>query len=280
MYGKNLMLIMISIWVLLFIVLPVSAMLLFSFWSIDNFQIVHSLSIQNYSKIFQDPIYLSLLWKTIKLALIVAVLSALISYPLALFVNHRRGTIKTILFLGVLAPLWVGYLVRIYSWRSILGESGFINSLLVMTGILKQPSSSLLFNSSAVVITMLCIAIPFTFIPIYSAIEKIPGNLLQAAADLGAGGSRAFWTVVFPLSMPGVVTGFMFAFITSFGDYMTPSLVGGTSGIMYGNMIQTQFGNSYNWPLGAALSMIMLLFLLLVIAAARKIGNVQAIFEE
>lgn len=280
MYGKNLMLIMISIWVLLFIVLPVSAMLLFSFWSIDNFQIVHSFSIQNYSKIFQDPIYLSLLWKTIKLALIVAVLSALISYPLALFVNHRRGTMKTILFLGVLAPLWVGYLVRIYSWRSILGESGFINSLLVLTGILKQPSSSLLFNSSAVVITMLCIAIPFTFIPIYSAIEKIPGNLLQAAADLGASGSRAFWTVVFPLSMPGVVTGFMFAFITSFGDYMTPSLVGGTSGIMYGNMIQTQFGNSYNWPLGAALSMIMLLFLLAVIAAARKIGNVQAIFEE
>ncbi|AHV98932.1 ABC transporter permease [Paenibacillus sabinae] len=280
MYGKNLMLIMISIWVLLFIVLPVSAMLLFSFWSIDNFQIVHSFSIQNYSKIFQDPIYLSLLWKTIKLALIVAVLSALISYPLALFVNHRRGTMKTILFLGVLAPLWVGYLVRIYSWRSILGESGFINSLLVLTGILKQPSSSLLFNSSAVVITMLCIAIPFTFIPIYSAIEKIPGNLLQAAADLGASGSRAFWTVVFPLSMPGVVTGFMFAFITSFGDYMTPSLVGGTSGIMYGNMIQTQFGNSYNWPLGAALSMIMLLFLLAVIAATRRIGNVQAIFEE
>ncbi|MDT3427937.1 spermidine/putrescine transport system permease protein [Paenibacillus forsythiae] len=280
MYGKNLMLIMISVWVLLFIVLPVSAMLLFSFWSIDNFRIIHSFSIQNYSKIFQDPIYLSLLWKTIKLALIVAVLSALISYPLALFVNHRRGTLKTILFLGVLAPLWVGYLVRIYSWRSILGESGFINSLLVLTGILKQPSSSLLFNSSAVVITMLCISIPFTFIPIYSAIEKIPGNLLQAAADLGASGSRTFWTVVFPLSMPGVVTGFMFAFITSFGDYMTPSLVGGTSGIMYGNMIQTQFGNSYNWPLGAALSMIMLLFILAVIAATRKIGNVQAIFEE
>jgi spermidine/putrescine transport system permease protein len=212
--------------------------------------------------------------------MIIAMLSTLISYPLAMFVHYYGGRYKTILFLGVLAPLGVGYLVRIYSWRTILGENGFVNSFLMFVGILKEPSSAFIFNSFAVVVTMLCISIPFTFIPIYSSIEKVPHNLIQAAADLGANGRKAFMTVMFPLSLPGVVTGFMLAFITSFGDYMSPTLVGGTSGIMFGNVIQSQFGNSFNWPLGAALGMIMLVFILLIITVTRKLGNVQAIFED
>jgi spermidine/putrescine transport system permease protein len=278
--SKNLRLFVISLWVLLFIVVPIGTMFLYSFWSVDNFKVVHTFSLDNYLVFFNDPVYFRLFIKTIKLALIVALLSTLISYPLAMIVHHYGGRYKTILFLGVLAPLGVGYLVRIYSWRTILGENGFLNSFLMFLGILKEPSSAFIFNNFAVVVTMLCISIPFTFIPIYSSIEKVPHNLIQAAADLGANGRKAFMTVMFPLSLPGVVTGFVLAFITSFGDYMSPTLVGGTSGIMFGNVIQSQFGNSFNWPLGAAFGMVMLLFILVIIAVTRKLGDVQAIFEE
>nr|WP_249306154.1 ABC transporter permease [Lederbergia citrea] len=199
---------------------------------------------------------------------------------MAIFVHTYGGRYKTILYISVLAPLWVGYLVRIYSWRSILGENGFLNSILMIFGILKEPSSAFLFNSFAVVITMLSIAIPFTFIPIFNAIEKVPANLTQAAADLGANNLKAFWSVMFPLSLPGVVTGFLLAFVISYGDYLTPALVGGPSGIMIGSVIQSQFGNSYNWPLGAALAVIMLVFILLILAVAQKLGDVKGTFED
>jgi len=278
--GKNWLLLLIGLWVALFIVIPMGTMALYSFWQVRDFKIVPAFDINNYVTIFKDPVYLSLFWKTIKLSSIIALLSTLISYPLALFVLQRGGAYKSILYLAVLAPLWVGYLVRIYSWRTILGENGLINSLLMTAGILREPSALFLFNNFAVVVTMLCISIPFTFIPMYSVLEKIPRNLLSAAYDLGANEWKAFLTITFPLSLPGIVTGFSFAFITAFGDYMAPSLVGGTTGIMIGNIIQSQFGGSFNWPLGAALAVVMLLFILLVMSVTRRFAEVKGVYED
>ncbi|MET3292977.1 UNVERIFIED_CONTAM: spermidine/putrescine transport system permease protein [Brevibacillus sp. OAP136] len=277
---KRWLLLLICIWVTLFIMLPIGTMVLYSLWEVRDFRVQPSFTLSNYATVFHDPIYLALFWKTVRLSCFVALLSTIISFFLALYVIGRGARYKTILYLSVLAPLWVGYLIRIYSWRTILGEQGFINSFLMMVGILKEPSTLFLFNNTAVVITMLCISIPFTFIPIYSVLEKIPASLLLAASDLGANDRKRFVTVTLPLSLPGIVTGFTFAFITAFGDYMAPSLVGGTNGIMIGNVIQTQFGGSFNWPLGAALAVIMLLFILSVMALTRRFTDVKGVFEE
>ncbi len=280
MNNKRILISLISLWVILFILIPIGTMGLYSFWKVDQFKLVRTLTLANYIAFFTDPIYLQLLLKTLKLSVLIACLAVLISYPMALIVHYKGGAFKTVLFLGVLAPLWVGYLVRIYAWRSILGENGFINSVLMLAGVLEKPTTGLLFNNFSVIVTVLCIAIPFTFIPIYTTIEKIPVSLVRASEDLGGTAFYTFTHIVAPLSLPGIATGFMFAFITAVGDYMAPALVGGASGILFGNMIQTQFGNSFNWPLGASLAVILLLCLLLVILILRKLGDVKGTFEE
>lgn len=278
--NRNIVIGLIAAWVLLFILIPIGVMAAYSLWSVEDFKIVKKMSFGNYEEIFLNCTYLTVLWKTIRLSVFVGLLASLISYPLAVYICYFGGRYKHFLYLAVLAPLLVGYLIRVYAWRSILSENGVINSILTMTGILAEPTDKLLFNSFSVVVTMLCIAIPFTFIPIYNAIEKIPAYLLNAAADLGASTRQTFITVLFPLSLPGLATGFMFAFIAALGDYMTPSLVGGTSGIMIGNIVQSQFGNSFNWPLGSALAIIILIMTLLVIVVSQKLGDVKGVIEE
>jgi len=268
------------LWVALFILIPIGIMIAYSFWYVEDFKIVKEMTFRNYEEVFSNGTYHTILWKTIKLAALMGLLATLISYPLAIFVHFHGGRHKEFLYLAVLAPLLVGYLIRVYAWRSILGEKGVINSVLTMTGILSEPTDKLLFNNFSVVVTMLCIAIPFTFIPIYNALEKIPAYLLNAAADLGANTRQTFLTVLLPLGLPGIVTGFMFAFISALGDYMTPSLVGGTSGILIGNFIQSQFGNSFNWPLGSALAIVILTITLIVIAISQKLGDVKGVIEE
>ncbi|PYI51293.1 ABC transporter permease [Paenibacillus flagellatus] len=280
MSNKNLIAGLTLLWVAVFILVPIGIMIAYSFWHVQDFKVVKELTLRNYTEVLTNGTYLSILWKTVRLAALVGLLAVLISYPLALFVHIHGGKHKEFLYLAVLAPLLVGYLIRVYAWRSILGEKGVINSVLTMTGILSEPTGKLLFNPASVVLTMLCMTIPFTFIPIYNSLEKIPAFLLNAAADLGANARQTFATVLLPLSLPGIVTGFMFAFVSALGDYMTPSLVGGTSGILIGNLIQSQFGNSFNWPLGSALAVVILAIALTVIVAAQKLGDVKGVLEE
>jgi len=280
MNNKPIVFSLLLLWIVLFILIPIGVMAVYSFWYVEDFKIVQQFTMRNYEEAFSNGTFLSLLWKTIKLSVLMGILATLISYPVAAFVCFYGGRYKNFLYLAVLAPLLVGYLIRVYAWRSILGENGVINSILTGTGILSQPTDKLLFNNFSVILTMLCIAIPFTFIPIYNAIEKIPSSLLHAAADLGANPRQTFLTVLLPLSLPGVSAGFMFAFIAALGDYMTPALVGGTSGILVGNIIQSQFGNSFNWPLGSAFATIILIITVAVIFVSQKMGDIKGVIEE
>jgi spermidine/putrescine transport system permease protein len=168
--------------------------------------------------------------------------------------------------MGVIAPLWVSYLLRAYTWKTILGTEGILNSFLVGTGIISQPAGILLYSQAAMVVTLTYIFIPFMVMPIYTALEKIPHNLSEASADLGMGPWQTFFRITLPLSMPGVVAGFTLTFCLSFGDFIAPFLVGGPDGLMVANVIASQFGAALNWPLGSALAVVMLVIVLSIIS--------------
>jgi spermidine/putrescine transport system permease protein len=171
----------------------------------------------------------------------------------------------------VIVPLWVSYLVRAYAWKTILGTDGVLNTLLQTLHITSEPVSALLYSPWAVGITLTHIYTPFAFLPIYAALEHIPRSLVEASQDLGASPWKTFWRVIVPLSMPGVLAGATFAFVLSLGDFLAPMLVGGPNGIMISNIVVSLFGAAYDWPLGAAISVCMLLFVLALLFATDRL---------
>ncbi len=170
----------------------------------------------------------------------------------------------------MLASIFGGYLVRIYAWRTILGDEGLINTFLIWLGLIREPLRFLLFSRFAVFITLVNFLLPFGVLPLYGALQNVPRDAIEAARDLGAGPLAIFRTVLLPLTATGIKIAFAFAFVLAAGDYVTPELVGGTNGIMIGNVIADQFGVAYNWPLGAALAITTLLVVLLVFGAISK----------
>jgi len=268
----------VTVWMLALVIGPLAFTFLMSFWSTDGMQITATWTLKNYALFFTDPLYASVLAKSVLLALAIAVLAILAAYPLAYLVSFRIRRGNQLLFMLSIIPLWVSYLVRIIAWRTILGNKGVINSALLAIGAIKEPLTFLLYNRFAIAITLTYICIPFVFIPVYTALEKIPRNLLEASSDLGAGELRTFLTVVVPLSLPGLVTGFIFAFIIALGDYIIPIQLGGTQGIMYGNLIWNQFGFAFNWPLGAALGFILFGIAVAVLTATSRFGTTEGGF--
>jgi spermidine/putrescine transport system permease protein len=167
--------------------------------------------------------------------------------------------------MAVIAPLWVSYLLRAYTWKTILGSQGILNSFLVSVGILSSPTDLFLYNQFSMVVTLTYIFIPFMVMPIYTALEKIPPNLIEASKDLGVPPFGTFLKVIWPLSLPGVMAGVTLTFCLTFGDFIAPVLVGGPDGVMIANVVTTQYGAALNWPLGSALAIIILAIVLGVI---------------
>jgi len=181
-----------------------------------------------------------------------------LGYPLAYYLSFYALKRKELLYQLVIIPLCASYLVRGYAWKTILGSDGVLNAFLRYLHITHRPVEFFLYSPFAVVLTLTHIYTPFAFLPIYAALEHIPRNLLEASHDLGATPGQTFWKVIFPLSIPGVVAGATFAFVLSLGDFLAPLLLGGPSGIMISNIVVSLFGAAYNWPLGAAISLCML----------------------
>jgi spermidine/putrescine transport system permease protein len=152
----------------------------------------------------------------------------------------------------------MSYIVKLYTLRSMLGLNGLVNQALLAIGLIERPSQIFLFNQRAVLVTMVVIYLPFVILPIFLALERIPRSLLQASADLGAGAWDTFRRVVLPLSLPGTIAGALFASVLALGDFITPQMVGGTTGFTIGRVIFSQFGLAYNWPFGAAMAAILL----------------------
>jgi spermidine/putrescine transport system permease protein len=171
----------------------------------------------------------------------------------------------------VIVPLWVSYLVRGYAWKTILGSDGVLNGFLQYLHITREPLPALLYSPFAVVLMLTHIYTPFVFLPIYASLELIPRPLIEASEDLGASPRATFFRVILPLSLPGLLAGATFAFVLSLGDFLAPLLVGGPSGTMIANIVQSLFGAAYDWPLGAAISIFILVFTLAVLSVTQRL---------
>lgn len=260
------------IWVVLFMFVPYTILFVFSFWEQQYPTFAPAFQLGNYVELVRDPQYVRILARTLKIAALVSGFALLLAYPYAYFLVHkvRHPSLRLTLYMAAVAPLWVSYLLRAYTWKTILGTTGIINSFLISTGILAEPSSVFLYNQASMVVTLTYVFIPFMVMPIYAALEKIPPNLLEASADLGMGRTATFFKVTLPLSLTGVVAGFTMTFCLAFGDFIAAYLVGGPDGMMVSNVIATQFGASLNWPLGSALALVMLVIVLLIISASDR----------
>ena len=260
------------LWVTAFLLVPYALLFCYSFWSVSAQQtIVHNWNLQNYVQLIRNPTYLSVLFRSLRIAAAVTLLAVLLGYPLAYFLSFHAAGRKDLLYQLVIIPLWASYLVRGYAWKTILGSDGVLNGLLQYLHITRHPVEFFLYSPFAVVLTLTHIYTPFTFLPIYASLEHIPRNLVEASHDLGASPWSTFRRVVLPLSLPGVLAGATFAFVLTLGDFLAPLLVGGASGIMISNIVVSLFGAAYNWPLGAAISLCMLLLVMGLLFATERL---------
>lgn len=258
-------------WVTLFLLAPYALMFVHSFWTVQDNQIVHTWSLNNYAKLVASPLYVQVLLRSMWIAARVTVFALLLGYPLAYFLSFHAGPRKELLYQLVIVPLWVSYLVRGYAWKTILGGDGVLNGLLQFLHITQHPVEFLLYSPFAVVLTLTHIYTPFTFLTIYASLEHIPRNLVEASQDLGASPRATFWRVILPLSVPGLLAGATFAFVLTLGDFLAPILVGGPGGTMISNIVQTLFGAAYQWPLGSAIAVCILVLVLGLLLATERV---------
>jgi spermidine/putrescine transport system permease protein len=236
-------------------------------------------TLEHYQALAETPDYLRLLGTSTGIAAIVAAATTILAYPLAYFLALRAGRRAPLLIILLLVPFWTSYLLRVMAWKLMLGEEGVINSVLVGSGLVTEPLSALLYNRIAVTITLVYVWIPFAALPILAALQRLDPALLDASADLYASPRQQFLRVTLPLSMPGVIGAFFLVFIPTIGEYVTPLLVGGTSGTMYGNIIQDTFTKAANWPFASMLAVVMLVTTLAVALLAVRAANVRRFVE-
>jgi spermidine/putrescine transport system permease protein len=252
-------------WLVVFFLVPIGIV---GAYSLDVFSIYpgkHPVTWSGWDDFFHSAIYLKLFWKSVRLSLLVSVIVVLLAYPLAYYLALSGTKRKYVLLLILIAPFLTSYLLRVLAWKVILGSNGVLNSFLFWTGIRSHdhPISQLLYSKFAVVLVLIYVWLPFVALPIFVSLESLDRQLLEAATDLGATRWQAFMRVTLPLSAPGIIAAFLFVFIPTVGEFVTPSLVGGTSGYMYGNQISDLFSTGFpDWRTGSVLA----LFLLGVVA--------------
>ena len=250
---------------LLGLAMPLLVLFTLSFWIQEYLDFIRTFSFKNYLVFFQKPIYIKILFKSIRMSSLVTVVTVLLAYPMAYYIAFRVQRNKLVWLILITVPFWTSYLLRVFAWKIMLGYNGVINSGLKSLGLLSEPLEFLLYNPTSVVITLAHAWAAFAILPIYVSLEKIDRSLLEAARDLGENTFMTFVRVTLPLSLPGVIAASLLVFIPTVGDYVTPSLVGGPSGIMIGNIIQSLFGKAQNWPLGAAISVMSMLTVTLMV---------------
>ena len=246
--------------------IPFGIMVVMSFWTQIGFEFDTAFSLVNYVEAVEKPMYRALLLRSLTISAICTVATVLLSYPMAYYVAFHVRKHKMAWIILMTVPFFSSYLLRIFAWKVILGYNGVINSGLKSLGLLSEPLEFLLYNPTSVIITLAHAWAAFAILPIYVSLEKIDRSLLEASRDLGENTFMTFVRVTLPLSLPGVIAASLLVFIPTVGDYVTPSLVGGPSGIMIGNIIQSMFGKAQNWPLGAAISVMSMLTVTLMVS--------------
>src|SRR5438094_1469833 len=252
-------------WLVVFFIVPIAIVAAYSFDVYSLFPGKHGFTLAAWREFLHSSVYLKLFWKSVKMSLIVSAIIVVLAYPLAYYLALSGTKRKYVLLLLLIAPFLTSYLLRVLAWKVILGNERVLNTFLFWTGLRSpdHPISQLLYSRFAVMLVLGYVWLPFVALPIFVSLESIDRRLLEAASDLGASRLWAFFRVTLPLSLPGVVAAFLIVFIPTVGEFITPSLVGGTGGYMYGNQIVDLFGTGFpDWETGSVLA----LFLLAVVA--------------
>ncbi|MCA0255105.1 MAG: ABC transporter permease [Proteobacteria bacterium] len=249
-------------------VAPLLILLAYSFFQVSFVAVLKEPTLKNYVRILGSETYRWLILKTFGSGLMVAAITAVIGYPVAWFIAKRVVAAKSAFLTLLLVPLYTGDLVRIFAWRMLLGAEGVINTFLMAIGVIREPIGALLFSSLATHIVLTYNYLPFMVLGLWLAFEALDDRLVEAAADLGAGATSTFRRVTLPLTLPGLVAGSLMVFVMVVGDYLTPQLLGGASGVTIISAINDLFGTAFDWPLGSAIAWTMLAILALAFAGA------------
>ncbi len=246
-----------SAYYVVFFAVPMLGLLVLSVWRAKGFDLIPTFTLDNYAKIWNSPLHRTLLVRTVAIGLATSAIVVPVAFALAYAMRFVFSRHANLILQLALVSLFSGYLVRIYAWRTILGKQGLLNSALQWTGLIDAPLEFLIYSNFATVVTLAGLLIPLAVLPLYAAMSNIAPEHLEVARDLGARRGHLIRTILVPLAMPGIRTAFAFAFLLAAGDFVTPALVGGTGGVMIGNVIADQFrGIGSNWPLGAALAFV------------------------
>lgn len=242
------------VWLLIFIVVPLLLVLYFSITKQGG-----GLTLDNYRR-FMEPVYGKVLLRSLNLALVSTVLCLILGYPMAMIIARTDISKRNLMVLLFVLPMWMNFLLRTYAWMTLLGKNGVVNNVLEA---LNLPALNLLYNNGAVILGMVYNFLPFMILPIYSVLSKIDNTLIEAAKDLGANEVTVFRKVIFPMSLPGVISGITMVFMPALTTFVIPRLLGGGQFMLIGNLVEQQFTYVYDWHFGSAISIIMMLFILL-----------------
>jgi len=255
-----------TIYLIIFLAIPGFIFVVYSFWSMEKYKMIREFTLDNYIKILTSTeIYIPTLLNSIYIGFTASIILVIVGYFLAYGIKFFFGKNTDFFILLVYLSIFGSYLVRIYAWKSILGNSGLINSILLWSRIIDDPLKTFIYNRFAVIITLVNLYIPYTFLTIFSSLQSVSRNHIEASRDLGGNSFKTFFRVTFPLSFNGVVAGFIITFVFCTTDFVVPSLLGGKTGLMISTSIATQFGLIYNWPLGAALSIVFIVLMLIIL---------------
>lgn len=251
-------------WLIFFFTIPLLIMLYVSFLTRDRGSIgIMPYTLEHYQRVFD--VFEPVLWRSLRIAFFTTFICLLFGYPLAFFISSRRSArARNLALFMVILPFWTNFLVRTYAWQLLLGTEGTVNGVLLNLGLINSPMQ-MLNTPFAVLVGLVYGFLPFMVLPIYASIERFDFRFVDAAHDLGANDWQAFWRIVFPLTLPGVIAGSILVFIPAVGSFVTPDLLGGTRGLMIGNLIQRQFRGTGNVPLGSSLSIVMMMIVMVAL---------------
>ncbi|PSJ47878.1 spermidine/putrescine ABC transporter permease PotB [Zobellella endophytica] len=279
---RNLAVSLIVGWLLLFVFMPNLMIIGTSFLTRDHASLVSLVfSLDNYGRLF-DPLYFQVLWHSVLMAGTATLLCLLVGYPFAFIIAQLPARWRPFLLFLVIVPFWTNSLIRTYALKVVLGTKGLLNHALLGLGLIDQPLR-IMFTEVAVIIGLVYLLLPFMVLPLYAAIDKLDGRLLEAARDLGADALARFVRVIVPLTMPGIVAGCLLVFLPAMGMFYISDLLGGAKNLLIGNIIKTQFLNIRDWPFGSATSVtltVLMAALIFVYYRASKLLNKKVSIDD
>ena len=263
---KNILIIPGIAWITIFLFIPCLIVISYSFFERGVYGgIEYNFNFDNYTRVVEYT-YLKILLNSAKIAFLSATIAILIGYPAAYFIHLSPSKYQMILLFLVMLPFWSNYLIRTYAWMVLLNNQGIINTLLMNAGIISEPIN-ILYTQSAVIIGLVYNYLPFVVLTIFSSVSKLDNSLIEASKDLGAKSFSTFFKIILPLTLPGVAAGFVFVFVLSIGNFITPDLLGGGKFLMIGNLIYDQYLSARDWPFGSSLSFVLISIMLLLLFA-------------